>query len=61
MIEKLKTLLTDRKFAQLGTQRAMQSYALEVIPELENLSPITLKNEIQLLSDRIKARKLLSE
>lgn len=61
LIERLKKLVNDRKFAKLGTQRAMQTYALEAIQELDELDPDILKAEIQSLSDRIKAKKLLAE
>jgi len=61
LIEKLKALVDDEKFTRLETQRAMQSYALELMPELADLSSSVFKNEIQLLSDRVKTRKLLNK
>lgn len=64
LTNKIKELINDDKFVRLAasksaTQRGMMTYALEAIPNLDDLSPDVIKLEIQLLHDRIKAKKLL--
>jgi ABC-type Na+ transport system ATPase subunit NatA len=66
LIGKLRDLITDGNFVRLSTrkdstQRAMQAYALEAIPELHELSSEIIKAEIRQLSDQIKAKKILNK
>jgi hypothetical protein len=66
LVAKLRNLIKDSDFVSLSarkdsTQRAMQTYALEAIPELQELSQERLKEEIRFLSDRIKAKKILKK
>jgi len=58
LLVKLKALINDREFCLLKTQRAKFVYALEKIPDLEELSEHTLKPEIQTLHARIEAKGL---
>lgn len=65
-ISKVRSLIDDPDFMRMftrkdATQRAMQAYALEVIPELGELSTELVKIEIQSLSDRLRAKKALGE
>jgi hypothetical protein len=66
ILTKVHALIDDAAFVRMFarkdvTQRAMQAYALEVIPELSELSTEVIKTEIQSLSDRMRARKALGE
>jgi hypothetical protein len=58
MIKKLHALISDKDFVRLPTQRAMQEYAIDKIPELEDLAEHELKREIQSLKAKIQARSL---
>jgi hypothetical protein len=58
LLGQLKALMNDREFCLLKTQRAMLAYAIEKIPELEELSEFVLKPEIQTLHARIEAKGL---
>ena len=55
---KLQGLLDDSDFTQLTTHRAMQTYAIEKIPDLSKMRPNDLKNKIAELSDQIKLKGL---
>ena len=55
---KLQGLLDDSDFTQLTTHRAMQTYAIEKIPDLSKMRPNDLKNKIAELSDQIKIKGL---
>ena len=55
-VKKLHSLAADPQFARLPTQRAMRAYAIDKIPELENLDEAELKREIQDLTALIQAR-----
>lgn len=57
-VKKLKALISDRNFVRLSTQMAMRAYAIDKIPELENLDEAELKREIQNLGAKIQARGL---
>lgn len=59
LLQLLETLATDAKFVSLSTQKAKQEYALARFPELSELSPLRLKDEISNLNARIQAQKLL--
>lgn len=59
LLQLLETLTTDAKFVLLSTQKAKQEYALAQFPELSELSPLRLKDEISNLNARIQAQKLL--
>ncbi len=58
VIKKLQALISDKDFVRLPTQRAMSVYAIDKIPELENLDEALLKLEIQDLAAKIQARSL---
>ena len=58
LVVKLKELISDAEFVSNPTQGGMRAYALEKLPELEELSEETLTEEIRLLSYKIKARGL---
>jgi len=60
LLQLLETLPDDDKFVSLSTQKAKTEYVLARYPELINLSPIRLKDEISNLNARIQARKLLN-
>ena len=56
---KLQDLLDDSAFTQLTTQRAMQAYAIEKIPDVSSIMRTTdLRNKIAELSDQIKLKGL---
>jgi hypothetical protein len=66
LISRIRDLIKDKDFARFSsrkdsTQRAMQTYAMEAIPELQELDSETLKSEIKALSDKIKAYKTLNK
>ncbi len=66
LISKLRNLIKDGDFVRLSTrkdstQRAMQAYAMEAIPELQELGSEILKLEIRSLSDKIKTKKVLNK
>ncbi len=56
LIGQLRSLINDEEFIAQPTQRAMRVYALEKIPELEQLNRMTLQSEIQTLDDKLKAK-----
>jgi len=56
--EKLRSLISDKDFAKLPTQRAMREYALDRYPELDALEHYDIKQELQDLKARIQARGL---
>lgn len=58
LLKQLRALIGDKEFCRLRTQRAMLAYALEKLPELEELEEFVLKPEIQTLHARIEARGL---
>ena len=58
MLERLKMLISDSAFINLRTQKAMLAYALEKIPELEDIDRATLQSEIQNLNAKIEAKGL---
>lgn len=57
-IKKLHALISDKNFVHLPTQRAMHEYAIDKIPELEDVAEHELKREIQSLKAKIQARGL---
>lgn len=57
-VKKLHALISDKVFVRLPTQLAMRAYAIDNIPELENLDEAQLKREIQDLGAKIQARNL---
>lgn len=57
-VKNLHALITDKNFVRLPTQRAMRAYAIDKIPELENLDDAELKREIQDIGAKIQARSL---
>jgi hypothetical protein len=66
LLDKLSKLIEDSDFVRLftrkdATQRAMRSYALEAIPELQELSPQLFNYGIQQLNDRVRAKKTLKK
>lgn len=56
-LKTLKSLLDDRGFCALKTQKAMLAYAVQKFSELEGMDEELLKREIQNLSARIDARR----
>jgi hypothetical protein len=54
LVKALRELRHDKDFSNLKTQRAMSAYAKEKIPELENLEPSLLRQEIQALYDKLR-------
>jgi hypothetical protein len=54
LIKAVRELRHDKEFVNLRTQRAMSTYAKEKIPELDNLEPGILRQEIQILYDKIR-------
>ena len=56
-VKQLRALISDKHFAGLSTQRAMKAYAIDKIPELEELDDARLKVEIQNIAAKIEARK----
>jgi hypothetical protein len=57
VLAKTRSLLDDSEFCRIPTQRGMRAYALEKIPELDEVDESRLTQEIQKLSDKAKARK----
>lgn len=57
-VKKLHALVSDRNFSRLPTQLAMRAYAIDKIPELDNLDDSELKREIQTVAAQIQARNL---
>ena len=57
-LKNLKTLINDPKFIKLSTQKAMLAYAIEKIPELEEIDRMTLQSKIQDLNANIEAKGL---
>lgn len=58
VLSKLQELIDDEQFVCLPTQRAMRAYAIERIPELNELDSQEVKNAIQDITATIQARKL---
>jgi hypothetical protein len=58
LVGKLKRLINDSEFTHLPTQIAMRGFAIEKIPELEELDERILRNEVQTLFARIRAKGL---
>jgi hypothetical protein len=59
ILSKLEGLLDDSDFTKLTTQRAMQAYVLEKIPDISSIMGTTdLRNKIAELSDQIKLKGL---
>lgn len=58
LLKQLRSLISDKEFCCMRTQRAMLAYAIEKLPELEELGEFVLKPEIQTLHARIEARGL---
>jgi len=56
-VKQLRALISDKNFSGLSTQRAMKAYAIDKIPELEDLDDARLKVEIQNIAAKIEARK----
>lgn len=57
-LRSLKGLINDATFTNLRTQKAMLAYAMEKIPELEDIERMTLQVEIQNLNAKIEAKGL---
>lgn len=58
ILSRLDSLLKDEAFVRLQTQRAMQTYALEKVPELVEVRSALLKSKIAKLYDNVKIRGL---
>lgn len=59
LVQLLEALADDDKFVLLSTQKAKQEYAVARYPELTDLPPQRLKDEISNLNARIQAKKML--
>jgi hypothetical protein len=57
-LKSLKMLINDAAFINLRTQTTMRAYAIEKIPELEDMDQATLRSEIQNLNAKIEAKGL---
>lgn len=55
----LENFMADEKFISLKTQKMKQEYAIAQYPELAELTPFVLKEEISNLNARIEARKMI--
>ena len=58
LVDRVRGLINDDQFVRLPTQRAMQEYARDRITGLESLDELVLKEEIQALDAKSKARGL---
>jgi len=58
LIKLVKNLISDADFVKISTQGGMKSYALEKHPQLEEVDPKILLQEIRLVNDKVKARGL---
>jgi hypothetical protein len=56
LVSKVRSLIDDKKFSRLPTQKAMLAYALDKIPGLDEIERAVIKEEIQELHARILAR-----
>lgn len=57
-IKLVRALIHDSEFVHIPTQRGMKAYATEKYPELEEMDDAIFTEEIQLLSDKIRAKGL---
>ena len=57
LLKSLDELLKDEEFISLPTQRAMMSYVMDKVPELENLPVKDVRSRIQRLHGRIDAKR----
>ncbi|MHB8535814.1 MAG: hypothetical protein ACYDBW_10260 [Sulfuricaulis sp.] len=58
LMKLVKNLINDNEFVRIPTQRGMKVYALEKYPQLNEMNDVSLSQEIQLLSDKVKAKGL---
>lgn len=58
LLDQLRKLINDSAFVKLPTQKAMLVYAIEQIPELEDMNQNLLKAEIQNLDAKLAAKGL---
>ncbi len=57
LLKSLDEFLKDEEFTSLPTQRAMMSYVMDKMPELENLPVKDVRSRIQRLHGRIDAKR----
>jgi ribosomal protein L25 (general stress protein Ctc) len=57
LLESLDEFLKDEEFISLPTQRAMMSYVMDKVPELETLPVKGVRSKIQRLHGRIDAKR----
>lgn len=57
LIKNIQTLINDKAFTSLPTQRAMIEYAKENVPGVDTLDIVLLKDEIRTIDAKIKARR----
>ena len=57
LLKSLDEFLKDEEFISLPTQRAMMSYVMDKMPELENLPVKDVRSKIQRLHGRIDAKR----
>jgi hypothetical protein len=58
LLKLVKDLILDSEFVKISTQGGMKAYALEKYPQLEEIDPKILIEEIRLVNDKIKAKGL---
>ncbi len=58
VLDRLKLLMNDTAFVKLPTQKAMRAYAMDKIPELEEIDETTLQIEISELNAKLQAKGL---
>jgi hypothetical protein len=58
LLKRLRSFIDDPEFVKLPTQVAMQAYAVEQAPDLEELGDKTLRAEVRALDGKIKAKGL---
>jgi hypothetical protein len=58
LLNRLKKLINDSDFINLPTQKAMLIYAIDKIPELEDVDQNILQSEIQIMKAKLTAKGL---
>ena len=58
ILDQLKALINDAGFVKLPTQKAMRAYAIDKIPELEEIDETTLQIEISQINAKLQAKGL---
>lgn len=58
ILDRLSFLINDTAFAKLPTQKAMRAYAIDKIPELEEIDETTLQIEVSKINAKLQAKGL---